>query len=191
MRRRVIHCNLNTFYFLFLFLVFFGVFFSSSVYYFLLLVFVLCVCFSSSLFNVFLFVLFVRFLFFRCLFFSTVFFVDACLYMKRPGARYLEETMSTLRYADQAKSIVNSVRINEDPFARTVRRLNLEVTRQGGRQARLSACNRSRENLVVSEQHAALLLYSGKLNFERSELAIYPAAAIQYTTCLALEVGVA
>ncbi|CAN0304161.1 unnamed protein product, partial [Laminaria digitata] len=45
----------------------------------------------------------------------------------RPGARYLEETMSTLRYADQAKSIVNSVRINEDPFARTVRRLNLEI----------------------------------------------------------------
>ena len=53
--------------------------------------------------------------------------MGACI-TKRPGARYLEETMSTLRYADQAKSIVNSVRINEDPFARTVRRLNLEVT---------------------------------------------------------------
>lgn len=45
----------------------------------------------------------------------------------RPGLRYLEETMSTLRYADQAKRIVNSVKINEDPFARTVRRLQEEV----------------------------------------------------------------
>ena len=45
--------------------------------------------------------------------------------------------MSTLRYADQAKSIVNSVRINEDPFARTVRRLNLEVT---DREAGASEC---------------------------------------------------
>ncbi|CAB1115967.1 unnamed protein product [Ectocarpus sp. CCAP 1310/34] len=45
----------------------------------------------------------------------------------RPGVRFLEETMSTLRYADQAKSIVNSVKVNEDPFARTVRRLQEEV----------------------------------------------------------------
>ena len=44
--------------------------------------------------------------------------------------------MSTLRYADQAKSIVNSVKVNEDPFARTVRRLQEEVSgpaRQTGR----------------------------------------------------------
>lgn len=46
---------------------------------------------------------------------------------KRPGVRFVEETMSTLRYADQAKSIVNSVKVNEDPFARTVRRLQEEV----------------------------------------------------------------
>ncbi|CAM9768509.1 unnamed protein product, partial [Ectocarpus sp. 12 AP-2014] len=45
----------------------------------------------------------------------------------RPGVRFLEETMSTLRYADQAKSIVNSVKVNEDPFARTVRRLQEEI----------------------------------------------------------------
>lgn len=53
--------------------------------------------------------------------------------MKRPGVRFLEETMSTLRYADQAKSIVNSVKVNEDPFARTVRRLQEEVSRAAGR----------------------------------------------------------
>lgn len=46
----------------------------------------------------------------------------------RPGVRFLEETMSTLRYADQAKSIVNSIKVNEDPFARTVRRLQEEVS---------------------------------------------------------------
>ncbi|CAM9140876.1 unnamed protein product, partial [Ectocarpus sp. 4 AP-2014] len=46
----------------------------------------------------------------------------------RPGVRFLEETMSTLRYADQAKSIVNSVKVNEDPFARTVRRLQEEIS---------------------------------------------------------------
>ncbi|CAM9974383.1 unnamed protein product [Discosporangium mesarthrocarpum] len=34
----------------------------------------------------------------------------------RPGIRYMEETLSTLRYADQAKSIVNKAIINEDPF---------------------------------------------------------------------------
>lgn len=36
--------------------------------------------------------------------------------------------MSTLRYADQAKSIVNTVKVNEDPFARTVRRLKDEAS---------------------------------------------------------------
>lgn len=46
----------------------------------------------------------------------------------RPGMRYLEETMSTLRYADQAKSIVNTVKVNEDPFTRTVRRLKDEAS---------------------------------------------------------------
>lgn len=45
--------------------------------------------------------------------------------------------MSTLRYADQAKSIVNSVKVNEDPFARTVRRLQEEVSRPTGRPGHL------------------------------------------------------
>lgn len=50
------------------------------------------------------------------------------VFPSRPGVRFLEETLSTLRYADQAKSIVNSVKINEDPFARTVRKFQEEVT---------------------------------------------------------------
>lgn len=44
--------------------------------------------------------------------------------------------MSTLRYADQAKRIVNSVKVNEDPFARTVRRLQEEVREKGGKAKR-------------------------------------------------------
>lgn len=35
--------------------------------------------------------------------------------------------MSTLRYADQAKSIINTAKVNDDPFARTVKRLEAEV----------------------------------------------------------------
>ena len=39
-----------------------------------------------------------------------------------PSAQYYEETLSTLRYAQQARSIVNVVRINEDPKAKIIRR---------------------------------------------------------------------
>lgn len=59
--------------------------------------------------------------------------LSANIRTKRPGVRFVEETMSTLRYADQAKSIVNSVKVNEDPFARTVRRLQEEVRRRASR----------------------------------------------------------
>ncbi|CAM9162565.1 unnamed protein product, partial [Hapterophycus canaliculatus] len=65
----------------------------------------------------------------------------------RPGLRYLEETMSTLRYADQAKRIVNSVRINEDPFARTVRRLQEEISAL----KRELAASRRKESLALAQ----------------------------------------
>lgn len=38
-----------------------------------------------------------------------------------------EETLSTLRYADRAKRIVNHAVINEDPNARIIRELRAEV----------------------------------------------------------------
>ena len=39
-----------------------------------------------------------------------------------PASQHIEETLSTLRYAQQARSIVNVVRINEDPKAKIIRR---------------------------------------------------------------------
>lgn len=38
-----------------------------------------------------------------------------------------EETLSTLRYADQAKKIKNKAKINEDPNAKLVRELKEEL----------------------------------------------------------------
>lgn len=44
-----------------------------------------------------------------------------------PAADNYEETLSTLRYADRAKRIVNHAIINEDPNARVIRELREEV----------------------------------------------------------------
>lgn len=38
-----------------------------------------------------------------------------------PSGRHSEETLSTLRYARQARNIINKVRVNEDPKARLIR----------------------------------------------------------------------
>lgn len=44
-----------------------------------------------------------------------------------PSADNYEETLSSLRYADRAKRIVNHAVVNEDPNARIIRELRLEV----------------------------------------------------------------
>lgn len=44
-----------------------------------------------------------------------------------PAADNYEETLSTLRYADRAKRIVNHAVVNEDPNARIIRELQEEV----------------------------------------------------------------
>lgn len=44
----------------------------------------------------------------------------------RPGARFFEETLSTLRYADRAKQIKNKAVINEDPQDKLIRELKEE-----------------------------------------------------------------
>ncbi|XP_031733157.1 kinesin-like protein KIF13B isoform X1 [Anarrhichthys ocellatus] len=44
-----------------------------------------------------------------------------------PSADNYDETLSTLRYADRAKSIVNHAIVNEDPNARIIRQLREEV----------------------------------------------------------------
>lgn len=44
-----------------------------------------------------------------------------------PAADNYEETLSTLRYADSAKRIVNHAVVNEDPNAKIIRELRTEV----------------------------------------------------------------
>jgi kinesin family protein 14 len=39
----------------------------------------------------------------------------------RPGAAFVDETLVTLAYASQARKIVNSVKINENPFVTTIK----------------------------------------------------------------------
>lgn len=46
-----------------------------------------------------------------------------------PASLHLEETLSTLRYACQARSIVNRVKVNEDPNDRQIRELRAEIER--------------------------------------------------------------
>jgi len=45
-----------------------------------------------------------------------------------PSSVHIDETLSTLRYARQARMIVNSARVNEDPTARIIRGLNCLIT---------------------------------------------------------------
>uniref|UniRef100_A0A3B3C899 Kinesin-like protein n=1 Tax=Oryzias melastigma TaxID=30732 RepID=A0A3B3C899_ORYME len=59
-----------------------------------------------------------------------------------PAADNYDETLSTLRYADRAKSIVNHAVVNEDPNARIIRELREEV-------------EKLREQLTVAESMKA------------------------------------
>nr|KAF6267021.1 kinesin family member 14 [Pipistrellus kuhlii] len=57
-----------------------------------------------------------------------------------PAGSSLEETLSTLRYAHQARSIVNAARVNEDTSAQLVRELKAEIEK-------LRAAQRSRQHI--------------------------------------------
>ncbi|KAJ9595968.1 hypothetical protein L9F63_012861, partial [Diploptera punctata] len=46
-----------------------------------------------------------------------------------PANIHIDETLATLRYACQARTIVNRVRVNEDPHERLIRELRAEVER--------------------------------------------------------------
>ncbi|XP_052214785.1 kinesin-like protein KIF14 isoform X2 [Dreissena polymorpha] len=46
-----------------------------------------------------------------------------------PANHHIEETLSTLRYAQTARSIVNIARVNEDPKAKLIRELRAEIER--------------------------------------------------------------
>ena len=47
----------------------------------------------------------------------------------RPGAKYFEETVSTLKYADRAKQIKNQAIVNENPQDKMIRELKQENDR--------------------------------------------------------------
>ncbi|XP_022084311.1 kinesin-like protein KIF14 isoform X2 [Acanthaster planci] len=49
-----------------------------------------------------------------------------------PSSLHVEETLSTLRYAKQARSIINLAKVNEDPKARLIRELRAEIERLRG-----------------------------------------------------------
>jgi kinesin family member 14 len=46
-----------------------------------------------------------------------------------PASQHLDETLATLRYACQARTIVNRIKVNEDPHDRIIRELRAEVER--------------------------------------------------------------
>ena len=46
-----------------------------------------------------------------------------------PASIHLEDTLATLRYACQARTIINRVKVNEDPQDRIIRELRAEVER--------------------------------------------------------------
>ncbi|KAL2083840.1 hypothetical protein ACEWY4_019358 [Coilia grayii] len=71
-----------------------------------------------------------------------------------PAADNYEETLSTLRYADRAKRIVNHAVVNEDPNARIIRELRTEVDklRQQLSQAESMKAPELKERLEESEK---------------------------------------
>ena len=77
-----------------------------------------------------------------------------------PAADNYEETLSTLRYADRAKRIVNHAVVNEDPNARIIRELReeVEMLRVMLNEAQVSAC-----------RHFSVLLFLFTIFFQISD----------------------
>jgi hypothetical protein len=58
-----------------------------------------------------------------------------------PSARFAEETMSTLRYANRARNIINRIQVNEDPNIRIIKELREEIRRLKDRLAVYEGAN--------------------------------------------------
>lgn len=81
-----------------------------------------------------------------------------------PATIHIDETIATLRYACQARSIINRVKVNEDPHNRQIRELRAEVERLQAlhqdyeRQNRLSSSAPPRKIIInVDEREVAAL----------------------------------
>lgn len=74
-----------------------------------------------------------------------------------PSSSHMDETLSTLRYACQARTIVNRVKVNEDPHDRVIRELKAEVERLKAlsqdyeRQKRHSGATSSQPRKIIIE----------------------------------------
>lgn len=74
-----------------------------------------------------------------------------------PASIHLDETLATLRYACQARTIVNRVKVNEDPHDRTIRELRAEVERLQAlrqdyeRQKLMSTCSTVQPKKIIIE----------------------------------------
>ncbi|KAJ8945459.1 hypothetical protein NQ314_009211 [Rhamnusium bicolor] len=78
-----------------------------------------------------------------------------------PASTHLDETLATLRYACQARSIVNRARVNENPHDRLIRELRSEVER-------LRALRQDYERNSLSS--SSLILIDDSNNEELDEL---------------------
>ncbi|XP_033104255.1 kinesin-like protein KIF14 isoform X2 [Anneissia japonica] len=96
-----------------------------------------------------------------------------------PSSIHIEETLSTLRYAKQARSIINAAKVNEDPNARLIRELRSEVEKlrrsQNGRasdtayQSSLAEIKSLKEQLNESERRMAEATRAWQEKLQQSE----------------------
>ncbi|XP_013411509.1 kinesin-like protein KIF14 isoform X1 [Lingula anatina] len=95
-----------------------------------------------------------------------------------PTNYYVEETLSTLRYAKQARNIVNVVKVNEDPKARIIRELRAEIEKLRAKtgvmgeevvDASLAEVAALKEQLVIKEKEMAEATKSWQERLKRSE----------------------
>lgn len=77
-----------------------------------------------------------------------------------------EETLSTLRYADQAKKIKNKAVVNEDPNAKLVRELKEELEMLRGKPPQPSLTSRISAPLTLFIRIARVAASSGEEHFD-------------------------
>lgn len=76
-----------------------------------------------------------------------------------PASVHMDETLATLRYACQARTIVNRVKVNEDPHDREIRELRAEVERlqvlqqEYDRQKRHSMTSAVPRTIIIETTH--------------------------------------
>ncbi|XP_041064882.1 kinesin-like protein KIF14 isoform X1 [Carcharodon carcharias] len=84
-----------------------------------------------------------------------------------PSASNVEETLSTLRYAKQARQIINIAKVNEDSSAKLIRDLKLEIDKL--KAAQMSSQGIQSERYKVSQKEIKALKL--KLNQQEREMA--------------------